>query len=250
MEVERDLRTADFVVVHGREDESFALEELGIEADRLFVVPCGIADEFHEPIPDFDPRNLARVLFLGSWIPRKGRDLLPGILDRILPSFPQLRVTLAGTGAGAEEVLQGFSSSAAARTTVIPRIENRDVPQLMSSHGTFLFPSRCEGFGLVVVEAMARGLVVVSSRVGVAAEVLADGVNGVLVDEISAEAFASALERVLGGAGEFGAVSRSARRTSESFSWHRSAETRVDLYRRFARRLGRTSAGLPDVPTA
>ncbi len=59
-----------------------------------------------------------------------------------------------------------------------------------------MFPSRLETFGIVLLEALAFGVPVISSRAGAAADILEDGRNGLLLDAVSAPGIADAVERV------------------------------------------------------
>jgi glycosyltransferase involved in cell wall biosynthesis len=61
----------------------------------------------------------------------------------------------------------------------------------------FVFPSRLETFGIVLIEALAFGVPVIASRTGAAADVLEEGRHGLLLDELSADALARALREVL-----------------------------------------------------
>jgi glycosyltransferase involved in cell wall biosynthesis len=101
----------------------------------------------------------------------------------------------------------------------------------MSQHGVFLFPSRCEGFGLVLIEAMARGLVVVSASVGVAPEVISTGETGFLVEGSDAEEYARRIEELVRSGAALGPVATAAAKVAERFTWKRSAEARESLYR-------------------
>lgn len=228
-EVRRDLKRSALVIVHNVEDKRYAVERLHIEEAKIHVVHLGIDERFLQDASEPSDER-AGVLFVGEWLPRKGIDLLPGIFERILAPTPTAPLTLAGVRQPVEKVLTSFSPTVAQRLTVLPVVPHGDLPALMSRHSVFVFPSKCEGFGLVLIEAMARGMIVVSSPAGVAPEVIRSGWNGFIVDDYVAESFADAVSSVLQRGGEFSAVRENARATARQFTWDRAAEAREYLY--------------------
>jgi glycosyltransferase involved in cell wall biosynthesis len=72
-----------------------------------------------------------------------------------------------------------------------------DIPDLMASLDLFLLPSRAEPMGIVIIEAMAAGLPVIASKVGGIPEILSSPEIGILVDPLTPEAFAHAIQEVL-----------------------------------------------------
>jgi glycosyltransferase involved in cell wall biosynthesis len=241
-EVAQDLRQADLVVVHSAVDRDFVVGELDVARERVHIVPCGISDRFFRNRATLDVARLRRVLFVGSWINNKGVDLLPEIARGVLGRHSDVEFTLAGVGLPAEDVLASFAPEHRQRIRVVPRIPNDALPTVMSSHGIFLFPSRCEGFGLVVIEAMARGLVIVAAPVGVVPEVVRHGKSGFLVEQRSAEAFATMISAVIDGGSRAIAIGEEAQEAASPFTWERAAQTRVELYRGALGRSGPTFA--------
>src|SRR5687767_8852427 len=97
-----------------------------------------------------------------------------------------------------------------------------------------VLPSLEEGFGMTVVEAMQAGVPVVASARGALPEVVGDA--GLIVDPTSAEAIATAIERLLDSPDERRRRAELGRRQAARFSWSVSATTLVAAYRDTIRR--------------
>jgi glycosyltransferase involved in cell wall biosynthesis len=107
----------------------------------------------------------------------------------------------------------------------------RDVPRILAASDLMVLPSHWEGFGLVLLEAMAQGIPVVGTRVGAIPEVVADGETGLLVPPHDAETLATAILRMLtypAIAREMGRAGR--RRLEEHFHIERAVTEHIELY--------------------
>jgi glycosyltransferase involved in cell wall biosynthesis len=148
-------RRADRVLTNS-DDTGRHLVDLG--ADPI-VVPPGIDLRRFRPSPRPSGR---RILYLGGRNPRKGHEIAERLADTLVG--PWLR-----------------------------DVDPDEVPPLIAAHDVVLVPSAAEPFGLVAVEAIARGRWVVASAVGGLRDIITDGLNGTLVDDGD---FAGALARV------------------------------------------------------
>src|SRR5271157_1854581 len=149
----------------------------GIDLDRFpYNGPCP-----HGPVvtvarlsPEKDVANLVRATAIAA---REGDDL---------------RVEVAGEGSCLED-LKGLAAELGVAERVTFLGEGRDVPDLLVRARMFVLPSLSEGIPLTVLEAMARGLPVVATRVGGLHEVVDDGVTGLLVPPADPAALAGAM---------------------------------------------------------
>jgi glycosyltransferase involved in cell wall biosynthesis len=110
------LRFADHVAVETDEDTEYLSRNLGIRRDRITIQHGGVDSVFFEPAAE--PRS--GVLFVGTWIERKGiRDLVPA-LTAVRDRYPGVPLTLAGCGCPAARVLAEFPDRvvAAARSSL------------------------------------------------------------------------------------------------------------------------------------
>jgi len=130
-----------------------------------------------------------RLLYVGSWMARKGVDLLAPIMRELGDGF-ELHYT---GGPTAEHDQAGMPPN----MHDIGRLQgDAAVVAAMQAADALLFPSRSEGFGLVAAEAMACGLPVIATRGSSLTDVVADGVTGLLCAQDDAQAFATAARKL------------------------------------------------------
>jgi len=126
---------------------------------------------------------------------QKGQRHLIGAMPALLERVPRAHAVIAGAGD-----LEEFLRDLAEETGVAERVHvlgpRKDVPALMHAMDVFAMPSIWEGFGLVLLEAMAAGRPIVASRVATIPEVVLDGQTGLLVPAGDPLALAEALAQL------------------------------------------------------
>jgi glycosyltransferase involved in cell wall biosynthesis len=140
------------------------------------------------------------VLFAGRLIPEKQAPLaVAAIAAAKREAIPELRGDFVGDGperAALEDAIAAHGLSDSVRAHGFTDAETLD--RMMRAAMCVLLPSRREGYGMVVVEAAARGTpsVVVAGEDNAAAELIADGVNGTIASRADAESVGAAIVRV------------------------------------------------------
>jgi glycosyltransferase involved in cell wall biosynthesis len=129
---------------------------------------------------------------VGRLAPQKGQRHLIAAMPLLLERVPRAHLVIAGDG-DLKEYLREVSVEVGVAERVHVLGPRRDVPALMHALDVFAMPSIWEGFGLVLLEAMAAGRPIVASRVATIPEVVVDGSTGVLVPAGDPAALAEAL---------------------------------------------------------
>src|ERR1700694_1687040 len=111
---------------------------------------------------------------------QKGQRHLIGAMPLLLERVPHAHAVIAG-GGDLEDFLRDLASDMGVAERVHVLGPRKDVPALMHAMYVFAMPSIWEGFGLVLLEAMAAGRPIVASRVATIPEVVVDGETGLLV---------------------------------------------------------------------
>jgi len=219
------LRCATRVIVLSTQDAEFLTQRQGLPARRVVRVH-GAADAaiLHAQRPALPA---PRLLFVGSWIDRKGTPELCAAWCRLRERRPELRLTIAGTGIGGEEVLRDFAPACRDGVTVIASVDDQQLLDLLTSHDIFVLPSWFEGMPLSMIEAAAAGMACVVTAICGNRDVFrpadpaADG--GILIAPHSADALFDALETLVQDAELRARLGAAARRRAAGFTWDHTA---------------------------
>lgn len=142
------------------------------------------------------------ILTVGHAVPVKGWDLLLRAFARFAAQEPRARLVLAGSHNSPAEAkffqhLRDFAAAQRLEQKVVFTGHLVDVQPAFRSADLFVSPSRSEGFSNVLIEALEAGLPCVSTRTGIAAEVIQPEENGLLVEREDETALAEALGRMV-----------------------------------------------------
>lgn len=149
--IERELASydaADYITVLSEHSRQSFIDR-GFSSERIILSPLGVDLGTFTPSPR--PDGPLKLLFVGSWIHRKGVDLLVDVVSR-----NSWHLTHAGTAP------QGEAPNHPRIRSVGP-LNHTQLSELMRDHHILVLPSREDGFGMVILEALAGGLPVVAS---------------------------------------------------------------------------------------
>jgi glycosyltransferase involved in cell wall biosynthesis len=233
--IERAARTADAIVV----PTAAVAEELGRHLALRrppVVVGEGVSGALAQP-PDAAQRAAALGLpevdyavTLATIEPRKGLDvLLAAMADRRAPEIPLLVVGQPGWG-GVDLPQRATDLGIAPRVRLLGRLSDADLAVVLGGAAVLVAPSRAEGFGLPVLEAMAAGVPVVSSDAPALVEV--GGGATVTVPVGDSRALAEALAEVVGSPALRARLASAGMQRAADFSWAATARALWELYGR------------------
>ena len=115
----------------------------------------------------------------------------------VAAKFPEAVLLIVGSG-DQTDLQQLAGKLSIGESQIVFTGWRTDAPNLFSAIDVFVHSSLAESFGMVIVEAMAMGKPVICTDVGIAREIIEDGVNGFLVPTADAEKFGSAMEKMIG----------------------------------------------------
>ncbi len=186
------------------------------------------------------PDHVTLALFAGDLkSPRKNLDTVL----RALPTVPGLHLAVAGAHLGTPYPALARQLGVADRVRFLGF--RRDMPALMRAADLFVFPSRYEACSLVLLEALASGVPVVTARSAGGSELVSEAVGVVLDDANDEAALADSLRELVADHGRRTTMARNARRLAEAHSWRLMAAQYVELLVQAARRSPTTAADAP-----
>jgi len=200
---------------------------LGVERSRLHVVHHGVRTG---TLPALTREPV--VLTVGSIQKRKNTARLVEAFERA--AGPEWRLILAGAaGYGAGEILERIDASPRRESiTATGYVGAEELARLYATASVFAFPSLDEGFGIPVIEAMARGLPVVTSDRPALLEVSGDA--AVHVDPASVDELAGALQTLMQSPGLRGDLAARGKERASRFTWDRAVDETWEVYRSLA----------------
>lgn len=221
-----------------RSDQWIAISQVILAATQSAIPrmsrPATVLANFSPPPPPAPPgpRDPNLFIYVGRCTRAKGLALFLASAGRVLARLPHTRCEIAGEEVPSHEtvasMIAGMPKEWGGRVEYRGRLDREALDELYRRAACVVIPSRAEAFGLVAVEAMARGCVpVVLARTG-PAEVLANG-GGVIVDEPSSGALAKAVVRLLVHTGERQRLSEEAVLKSSVYT---DVDARMDENRR------------------
>lgn len=232
------------VVVATCSDEVAELAALGVPANRVRVVPCGVDVEHFSPAPRLPGTGRGgrhRLLCVGRLVERKGVDTA----IRALADLPGAELDVAGgpprdrLGADPEArrlLAVAREAGVADRVRLLGGVGHEAMPGLIRAADVVVATPWYEPFGIVPVEAAACGVPVVGSAVGGLLDTVQDGVTGRLVPPRDPAALADAVRGLLADPALRRAYGRAARRAAVSrYAWDRVAAQTEVVYRTTAR---------------
>lgn len=237
--VPRVARRADRVIAISQASAADVERHLGVAPERIDVIPLGYeAAGRAAPTPETELRDRLGLaggpLVLNVAAKKTHKNQM-----RLVEALPQMRhevsgtqLVLAGASTPYEHELRDRARQLGVEDAVaLPGyVSDADLEGLYDSAAVFVFPSLNEGFGLPLLEAMARELAVVTSDRSALPEVAGDA--ALLVDPESADQIASAAVRVLTDNRLRTRLVADGARRAAGFTWARTARLTLETWRR------------------
>ncbi len=196
---------------------------------EIQVIANGVdLERFHPAAPAKDPAEL-RLLTVGRLSVTKRLPLLLEMVELLRCRGSKTHLTIVGGGALEAELRQQLDRrNLRAAVTLMGRREGSEMPEIYRQHDLLVSASMQEGMSNAMLEAMASGLPIVTTRCEGVDELIAD--NGIVVDESQPETLAAAIRRLAGDPATLQAMSIAARKKAENFGWDKVAEAYLQLY--------------------
>jgi len=225
-------RRADRFIAVSRHTADDMIRHAGVPASRIDVVYHGLDPAFATPTQDAPPTpaDPPYLLAVGGVSPRKNTR-------RVIEAFTRWRArggrrreyALRISGTSLDPDFQRDGSPLPDGVSLLGYVNKAELRRQYAGAAALLYPSIYEGFGLPIIEAMACGTPVVTSRTGSAPEIA--GASAILVDPFAVESIESGLEQVT-QQDEADRLRALGRERARLFLWSAAASQTVETYRR------------------
>ena len=164
------------------------------------------------------------LLYVGRLSAEKEIDRIKPVLEAI----PNARLALVGDGPYRQELEKHFEGTP---THFVGYLTGKNLAAAFASADAFVFPSRTETLGLVLLEAMAAGCPVIAANAGGIPDIVTDGINGYLFDPQDENGAIGATKRLLAHQLEREVLRRNARQEAEKWGWAAATRQLQGFYR-------------------
>jgi len=221
------------------------LEAIGVSGEKIRVIPngidlkliSGIESESGRATQEFESK-IYDIIFAGRLIKEKNVNLLIKAVALLKADFPEIRCCIVGDGPE-KASLEGLAK----KTGVYGNIEFTGFQEYgalirkIKASKVFVLPSSREGFGMVVIEAFACGVPVVTVRAkyNAAQGLVENGVDG-LVAEPEDREIAKAVQKIIQKNSDYSKISEAALRNAEKYNWKEIVEKICVVYEDYIKR--------------
>ncbi|MEQ9666908.1 glycosyltransferase family 4 protein [Coleofasciculus sp. G2-EDA-02] len=206
--------TAMVEELRGRGIQRLDLWQRGVDTETFH--PSLASEKMRSHLSQGHPES-PLLLYVGRLSAEKEIDRIKPVLE----SIPGARLALVGDGPHRSALEKHFAGTP---THFVGYLTGEPLGSAFASADAFIFPSRTETLGLVLLEAMAAGCPVVAARSGGIPDIVTDGVNGYLFDPQNEQGAIAATQRLFQEQTERETLRQNARAEAERWSW--SAATR------------------------
>ncbi len=217
-----------------------AVGELCGEAVDTRVIPNGVDLSSYSRevsgqavIEKFGLTGKKLILAVGNLVAGKGFNYLIEAMGVIRAFHCEAKLLILGDGVERQELQRQIDDAGLTdHVILVGRVERGEIPSFFAACDVFVHPSLTEGFGNVILEAMAMGCPVAVTNTGVAADLVDDGVNGLVISKENPQSIADAVTELLGDEGKAKGMGAKAASAVEggSFSMNSRAKAFVDIY--------------------
>jgi len=215
------LRHADHITVETTEDVEYLSQQMKIPVSRITRQLGGVTEQYFAGTQT----SQSNFLYAGTWIERKGiRELVWAFTD-VAATHPNCTLTVMGAGVSNQRVLDDFPSDMHDRVRfATPTVNDIELAAVYHSQSILLLPTSFEGLPLVVIEAAAAGLAIVTTPICGMKDMFRHEENSLIVPVGDEHALARTMRRLLDEPMLGRRLGEAAKETARTYTWEQSAQ--------------------------
>jgi len=199
----------------------------GVPAEKIVINSYGVDLDAFSPVSRPDSSRPFRFVFVGAMTAPKGLPLLLEAWRALAP--PDAEMWLIGPSGGHVRLIPALPG-----LCLIGKVPHGKLPGLLRQCDVLVLPSFHEGFGLVLLEALAAGLPVISTDATAAPDLITHGVEGFIVPVGDVDALGEVMKRFVDSPKDLAWMAQAARLCAEQHSWDAYGDRWMDLLHQVA----------------
>ncbi|MEM9544092.1 MAG: glycosyltransferase family 4 protein [Cyanobacteria bacterium P01_E01_bin.42] len=232
----QSYQTCDLINLPNDYERQYLTETQGL-GNKCAVFPFGLSQSRQEKLARVFAlkqkySSLEKIVFIGTWSPRKGSKDWREIISRVRKVFPHVSFLFLGTKVDGKKIREELQMQEDKAIEIIPNYDTEALPQLLENSTIGAFPSYLEGFGFAVLEKLAAGIPTVAYDTPGPRDMLQQVKTLSLMVKLGdVEAFSSKLTELLKlPIADRDRLSRECIKVAEGFSWRKIAKDTLNVY--------------------
>ena len=227
--MQKALHVSDLIIFISNAAKKSFFNNFNINNNKCRIIYNGIERKFYERNNNTIKKCTNNVVFVGRLTKVKGVDVLIDAFNIIKQKGIDSTLTIVGDGEEKNELIEKVSNYGLGNNVIFTGRQS-NVIQYLDSADIFIYPSIWEeGFGISVVEAMARGCIPITFNKGGLPEIIENGKNGFIVNDVSQEALANKIIEVINLKNK-DEIRKNAIETAKKFSIDNTIRCQKDIF--------------------
>jgi glycosyltransferase involved in cell wall biosynthesis len=210
---DEELKLADLIIVPSNFVKNTLLKTR-FKKKKIVVVPYGFNNSFKRKKWTVNPTKRIKILFAGNLSIKKGIHYLVSAIKKVNFKRKIVDLTIVGKGQYESYLLKNFKN-----ISFKSSLHHKELINLMRKNDIFILPSLCEGFGLVLTEAMSSGMVVVSTKKTILSELNFNKNDKILIKSNFEKEIIKIIKNLTNNRKLLKKIGLNAIKTSKKYSW-------------------------------
>lgn len=224
-------RFADGFIVSSSIDKKFLMDYHGLPDAKVACIHQAPSEIFKQTQTcEFTPARLKNLLYIANFNYAKSPRTVASVVNGLFESGSEFNFTWVCRKEDHETAARMLSTKALNATRFVGWTTQEELMEIYNNNGVFLYPPLFDGFGKVFLEAMDRGLCVISTKTGGMGDIIDDGRNGFLVEFDDSRGITDKILYLWGNYPDAKDISQAAVKTAARYTWDRVAEETASFY--------------------
>jgi len=208
----QELNTCDYIICNSSFTKK-TLIDAQVSAEKIITIPLG----FPDAVKTIDKRSIGKIIFIyaGNQSLRKGTHLLYQAWNNCNFSFDDAELWMIGSNQLPLQMRNGLGNN----VKFIANLPHPALIQLMAKADVLVLPTLCDGFGMVITEAMAQSLPVITTQNSGGPDIITSEKDGFLIDAGNAEQLTAKLKWCAANQNQLKSMGINALEKAKSYPW-------------------------------